>query len=361
VADTYVKEDRPTDNFGIAVDMAVKADVSKVKRALVAFDVSSIPAGSTVNSATLTLCLTKVQSGRVDEARLVTGGWVETTVTWNNQPTVSGIVTDTITVPAVLGCVSWDVAADVQAWVDGTANNGWRISDQAEGTASGDVKYHTRESGTVAERPKLDVDYTVAPTSTHTPTPTPIDTPAVTPTPSNTPTMTPTPTSTATPTSTPTNTPTATATPTNTPTVTPTPTATPTTCPDDNDGLTPAEEAIAGTDPCVADTDGDGCPDGAELGSDEALGGLRDPLNEWDFYDVGSGDGYASTTGAKDGVVDLFNDLVLTIGAFNSYNVSADRGPSAGPNPWNMTAPDGIIDLFNDIVGVISQFGHDCR
>ncbi|MCH8160532.1 MAG: hypothetical protein IIB88_01425, partial [Chloroflexi bacterium] len=38
------------------------------------------------------------------------------------------------------------------------------------------------------------------------------------------------------------------------------------------------------------------------------------------------------------------------------YDVTFDRGPSAGPNPWNMTAPDGIIDLVTDILGVIDQW-----
>ncbi len=38
-----------------------------------------------------------------------------------------------------------------------------------------------------------------------------------------------------------------------------------------------------------------------------------------------------------------------------------DRGPSVGPNAWNMTSPDGIIDLSNDILGVIQQYVHDCR
>ncbi len=37
-----------------------------------------------------------------------------------------------------------------------------------------------------------------------------------------------------------------------------------------------------------------------------------------------------------------------------------DRGPSIGPNPWNMTAPDGAIALPNDILGVIRQFQHNC-
>ncbi len=43
------------------------------------------------------------------------------------------------------------------------------------------------------------------------------------------------------------------------------------------------------------------------------------------------------------------------------YNVDFDRGPSTGPNVWNMTAPDGVIDLTNDILGVIAQYFHDCR
>ncbi len=46
-------------------------------------------------------------------------------------------------------------------------------------------------------------------------------------------------------------------------------------CPDDNDGLTDAEEASAGTDRCKADTDGDGCIDGAQV----KLGGCADPRN----------------------------------------------------------------------------------
>ena len=42
------------------------------------------------------------------------------------------------------------------------------------------------------------------------------------------------------------------------------------------------------------------------------------------------------------------------------YDAVFDRGPSAGPNAWNMTAPDGTIDLFIDILGVILQHGHEC-
>ncbi|MCH8009258.1 MAG: chromosome condensation regulator RCC1 [Chloroflexi bacterium] len=109
------------------------------------------------------------------------------------------------------------------------------------------------------------------------------------------------------------------------------------------------------------DADGDGCLNKIELGTDETLGGLRNPDNPWDFYDV-LGPGAALPT---DGVIDLPNDILGVILHFSPsgaapYDVNFDRGPSSGPNAWNMTAPDGVIDLPNDILGVILQFNHRC-
>ena len=132
VADTYVKEDKGgDDNFGTDTDMQVKSDTSKVKRALVAFDVSSIPAGSTVSSATLTLCLSVdppvAAQGRTHELRLVTSSWTETVVVWNAPPTVSAAVTDTTPVPTTAQCLIFSVTASAQRWVAGVANNRWCI------------------------------------------------------------------------------------------------------------------------------------------------------------------------------------------------------------------------------------------
>jgi hypothetical protein len=93
--------------------------------------------------------------------RAVTSSWTETAVTWNTQPTVSAAVTDTITVPAAIGCVTYNVASDIQAWVDGTSNFGWRINDDTEGSTIRDSRYRPREDTTVpAEQPTLDVTYT---------------------------------------------------------------------------------------------------------------------------------------------------------------------------------------------------------
>ena len=86
----------------------------------------------------------------------------------------------------------------------------------------------------------------------------------------------------------------------------------------------------------------------------------------WDFYDV-AGAQPPLGNGLPDGIVDLPNDILSVIlhfaprGQTPPYDAQFDRGPSVGPNAWNMGPPDGVIDLPNDILGVILQYLHDCR
>jgi len=165
-ADSYVQQDAAGSNYGDAVLM----DVGSMKdggtptnrRSFVKFDVSSIPASSTVSSANLTLCATVVASTtRTYDVHAVSADWVEMIITWSNQPSVAASATDSTTTPSSPGCMTWDVAADVQAWVDGTSNYGWRVVDAAE-SAPGDYlsQFRTHENSVTAERPTLDVTYT---------------------------------------------------------------------------------------------------------------------------------------------------------------------------------------------------------
>ena len=165
-ADSYVRQDAAGTNYGDVVLMDVGSmkdgGTSKNRRSFVKFDVSSIPASSTVNSASLTLCATAVPGvTRTYEAHAVSADWIEMIITWTNQPSVAASATDTETTPASVGCMIWDVAADVQAWVDGTSNYGWRVVDSAE-SAPGDYlsQFRTHENSVVAERPTLEVAYT---------------------------------------------------------------------------------------------------------------------------------------------------------------------------------------------------------
>lgn len=41
------------------------------------------------------------------------------------------------------------------------------------------------------------------------------------------------------------------------------------------------------------------------------------------------------------------------------YHTAFDRGPSSGPEAWNLTQADGAI-ASTDFFSILSQFGHTC-
>ncbi len=172
--------------------------------------------------------------------------------------------------------------------------------------------------------------------------------------------------------------------PTYTPTVTstPTPTLSPTATPSPTHTATPTTTPTPTMQP-DGDSDGDGCTDAAEDGPDETLGGRRDYLNFWDFFDVPAGDELSrdrSVTGqdifavlsrfnATDtgpGDFDRYDDPLSTpnqpvMGADReNYHPAFDRGPPVGPDPWDLGAADGSITAA-EIFAVIAQFNHSCE
>jgi hypothetical protein len=134
--------------------------VGSQERSYLKFDLSSIPSSATIISALMTVCATNSSgSPRDHELRLVTSAWTETALNWNSQPTVAASATLAIPVPATSGCVTMEVKNDVQAWVSGTTNFGWRIVDQDEPSAP-PVNYSTREEPAAGSRPSLSVTFT---------------------------------------------------------------------------------------------------------------------------------------------------------------------------------------------------------
>jgi Tol biopolymer transport system component len=136
------------------------------------------------------------------------------------------------------------------------------------------------------------------------------------------------------------------------------------------------------------DSDEDGCDDAYEQSTQPARGGMRDPNNFWDFYDVWTrrdpewwvrdktitlfGDilGVAARFGAtddsdRDGVPDKpinrnSDPLAPPAPKDNTgYHPAFDRGAQVGPNAWDLGPPDGTIALV-DIMRVAFQFGHSC-
>ena len=161
-ADSFVQTGSPNTNSGTSTAMTVGSYFLNNQRSFVQFDVSSIPASFTVQSATLILCATSTPVvSRTYNVTRVTASWVETTVTWNNQPAVAGSTTDTAA--SATGCLNWTVTDDVQTWVNGTTANGWRISDSVEGSITdynSDFRTHEDTAG-ATEVPSLKVTYLV--------------------------------------------------------------------------------------------------------------------------------------------------------------------------------------------------------
>jgi hypothetical protein len=163
--DAEVQILNPDTNYGDELNAFVEfyTTDSKECRLYIKFDLSSIPAGSTINSATLRLKCGGYANEVTHSVYKVTGdNWNESTLKWNNMPSVAGTATATISVGGT-GWHEWTVTSDVSSWVSGGSNYGWRIDEfPTEDTIDNSVQYHTSE--TAISKPELVVNYSPPPT-----------------------------------------------------------------------------------------------------------------------------------------------------------------------------------------------------
>lgn len=164
---------------------------SSTRRALIAFDLSGIPAGSTIQSVTLTMSMSRTRAGGQSVALYrVLADWGESTsyagipggsgsgaepgdATWLHRfypdtpwSTIGGQFTPTSSASTVVSGVafySWSsaqLAADVQAWVNNPGSNfGWIArGNEASGTTA--KSFDTRHHADVSKRPRLVVNFT---------------------------------------------------------------------------------------------------------------------------------------------------------------------------------------------------------
>jgi len=234
--DTYVSEWNPTSNFAYQANLIIKND--RVYQGLVRFDLSSMPAGSTVNQAVLRVyAYNRDKLGSYDlEVYRVLRPWADVEATWQRAtqvdswglPGAEDTSTDREANPVAMQNVSqlntwyeFDITSLVNAWLaDPRANYGVLL----RGRGGLPLIYHFAAANhpTISLRPQLVIDYT-APATPLTPTPQP-PTPTYTRTATRSPTPLDSPTATSTPSITPTSSPTASPTVTATPGPSPTPT-----------------------------------------------------------------------------------------------------------------------------------------
>lgn len=170
--------------------LASKNSGGLLRRGLVRFDLSSIPAGSTVQSATLTLYNveatnsatlslhranatwgegTSLATGTEDAGAPPTPGdatWVHRFYPSSNWTSLGGDFVATASASATVigaGSYQWTGAtlvADVQQWVNASGSNaGWVVRGKETGAGNALKRFESRQSVDVARRPRLDVTY----------------------------------------------------------------------------------------------------------------------------------------------------------------------------------------------------------
>ena len=167
-----------------------------LRRGLIEFDIAgAIPAGSTINSATLVLNMSRtVSAAQPVSLHAATREWGEGTSNASGQEGSGGIATDgdatwvhaeydtggasvlwtnlggdyvaaasaSVSVAGV-GSYSWSgagVLSDVQSWLnDPSGNHGWVVIGEEESLATS-KRFDSRENTIAANRPQLVVDFT---------------------------------------------------------------------------------------------------------------------------------------------------------------------------------------------------------
>ena len=174
--DTTIKLKAPdtTNNFGASTQLIIDRESTDLQRALLQFDLSSIPSNAIVNNATLKMQSTQIGGMLNINVYEMLQSWVEGTgngtagsANWNQSApatnwTTAGGTYNPVAVATLntnsTGQHTWSVTSLVQAWVAGSqVNNGLMVASP-DGGGNRTVTYDSSE-GTTA--PVLVIDYTV--------------------------------------------------------------------------------------------------------------------------------------------------------------------------------------------------------
>lgn len=160
--DTFLRASSPTSNFGTQPEIEVRPDNGANRRGLIRFDLSAIPQGSTVTSATLYLFEKDKKLDQVTYLYRINSPWDENTVTWNFPWTTPGGDFDNSRAyasffPNQSNCMlTIDLTDLVQEWVAGTSNYGFLLYSIGPNHI---LRYASKENGVVDQQPRLVVNY----------------------------------------------------------------------------------------------------------------------------------------------------------------------------------------------------------
>ncbi|MFO0760223.1 MAG: DNRLRE domain-containing protein [Byssovorax sp.] len=157
VADTYVGAESPGSSYGALVVASSGLSSGFTSQALFRWDLSILPPGAVIQSATVALSQTN-NGPASPRVHLVTAPWSEATVTWSSfagafDPSVIAVLSN------ASPTLSFDVTAVAKGWRQGTIQNHGLLVEQAAPTLT---RYKTSEWSVLTQRPQLTVCYGLA-------------------------------------------------------------------------------------------------------------------------------------------------------------------------------------------------------
>lgn len=158
-ADTFIVSNQPDTNFGSNTGLMV-GELSNTGLLHARIRFSGIPAGASIQSATLRLYRTMGSGSHTLAVQSASRSWQESTLTWNADGSTNRWATpkSTYGMSIQTGYVSVDVTSHVQEWADGYRSNyGFHLS--TDGTIGENHTFASRESATSSYRPKLEIVY----------------------------------------------------------------------------------------------------------------------------------------------------------------------------------------------------------
>jgi hypothetical protein len=166
IADTWLDQNNNSTNYGSDALMQSGKDAGqKIFRPLLEFDISSLPAGATVVSATLRLYVENNFGQKDKQIALhrITAAWNENTVTWNSVG--GGIFDPTQMAPTTFdkttGWKEWVVPPGLlHEWIDGASLNYGLLLDYISTDKNNYFKFATKEHTDPTLRPQLVIEYT---------------------------------------------------------------------------------------------------------------------------------------------------------------------------------------------------------
>ena len=166
IDDTFLDQWLPNNPDGALDCLIVRPPASGLEiSSLLKFDLSSIPVGATITSATLKLYYFHYNDASPTGHSLnfyrITSNWNEEAVTYNTRPSYNPAIISSTTVPSSYGWMNWDFTTSARDIISGSVTNyGWQLMDLAGSNPM--IYFHSKEYSDLTYYPYLEVQYTIS-------------------------------------------------------------------------------------------------------------------------------------------------------------------------------------------------------